>query len=495
MNRLILDYFRRWWWALALVAVLEFGLGWFIVGLPEQNFEFWGLMLAMGVGANLVSFDLRRGVLRAVAVLPLTGRQIGRAWWLATVPIPAIALAALLFLGAAIFCHFHPERPFLANRLALAGLFNVAWLSTVFTCVFPSTGVFGKGRERAGGCVFSLLSMIMLYGGMFYFQNAHDTPFKCALLLGVGALLTAVGWFRAERFSPGRAGIQAMVPQGKGQRGQQGVVEDHLRRYEALRPPATASRLRRWMFDRSMRRMEAMAAGSPRGEHHPPSGYGGMPFLIRTTFFRGFLYIAVMVALLALLTRWQRQMMPLGTAGDMDIMFNATMGSFMSSWFIVFYSLMPVLPHLRFLRTLPVSATGLAGVMIGIAVLPLLALGALVAGVAALSAGTPFAVTVLKSYTFMLAPGALCVFFAVWRGIGVPAGALVLATLFGFFLAPLWLKGYFHQTEIPFLQAGLFVAACILLALLLTRRALQRGSRAYRIQASPMSQHPWLPGR
>ena len=494
MNRLILDYFRRWWWVMALVAMLEFGLGWFITSVPEQNFEFWGLLLAMWVGANLVSFDLRRGILRAVTVLPLTGRQIGLAWWLATVPIPAFALAALLFLGAGVCCHFHPNRLFLANRLALAGLFNVAWLSTVFTLIFPSPGSFGKGWERARGCVFSALSMMMLFGGMLYFQNAHDKPLKCALLLGIGALLTAVGWWRAERFLPGRTGFQAVVPQGKGQRGQPGAAEDPMRRLEAMRPPAT-SPLRRRLFDFQMRKMRAMPGLSPRGEHHAPSGRGGMPFLIRTTFFRGFLYIAAMGALMALLTRWQRQMMPQGMAGGMDVFVIATMGSFMSSWFLVFYQLMPVLPHLRFLRTLPVSATGLAGVMIGIAVLPLLAAGALVAGVAALSVGTPFAVTVLKSYSFMLAPAALGVFFAVWRGVGVTAGALWLVTMFGFLMAPLWLKGYFHQPEIPFIQTGAFVAACVLLAFVLTRRALLRGSRAYRIQASPMSQHPWFQSR
>jgi hypothetical protein len=330
---------------------------------------------------------------------------------------------------------------------------------------------------------------------MLYFQNAHAKPFKCALLLGVGALLTAAGWWRAERFLPGRAGIQAVAPQGKGQPGQPGAAEDALRQLEARRPPATASRLRRWMFDRYMRRMKAMAGLSPRGEHHAPTGYGGMPFLIRTAFSRGFLYIAGMIALMALLSRWQRQMMPPGMAGNMDVMLIATMGSFISCWFIIFYQLMPVLPHLRLLRTLPVSATGLAGVMIGIAVLPLLALGAVVAAVAALSVGTPFAVTVLESYTFMLAPGALCVFLAVWRGVGVPTGALVLVTMFGFFMAPIWVNGHFHQPEIPFIQGGAFVALCVLLAFLLTRRALLRGSRAYRIQASPMAQHPWFQSR
>ena len=134
MKRLILDHFRRWWWVLALVAVLEFGLGWFIASRPEDNFEFWGLMLAMWTGAILLSFDLRRGVVRAVAPLPLTARQIGRSWWLATVAIPAIALAALLFSGAGTFYHFHPDQAFPADRLALASLFNLVWLGTVFTC-------------------------------------------------------------------------------------------------------------------------------------------------------------------------------------------------------------------------------------------------------------------------------------------------------------------------------------------------------------------------
>jgi len=329
---------------------------------------------------------------------------------------------------------------------------------------------------------------------MLYFQDAHSKPYKCGLLLGFGALLTGAGWFRAERFSPGRTGFPAPAPQGKGVRSQHGAVEDSLRQLEALRPPAT-SPLRRRLFDFQMRKMGAMANGSPRGEHHAPTGHGGMPFLIRSTFLRGFFYIAAIVALMALLSRWQRQMMPPGMAGNMDIMMVATMGSFMSCWFLIFNQLIPALSHLRFLRTLPVSATSLAGVMIGIVILPLLALGALVAAVVALSVGTPFAVTVLKSYSFMLAPAALCVFFAVWRGVGVPTGALVLVTMFGFFLGPLWLKRHFHQPETPFLQTGIFVALWVLLAFLLTRRALLSSSHAYRIQASPMAQHPWFQDR
>ena len=134
MKRLMLDYFRRWAWVLALGGIFEFGLGWFIANRPEDNFEFWGLMLALWAGAVLLSFDLRRGVVRAVAPLPLTARQIGRSWWLATVPLPAIALAALLFSGAGTFYHFHPTKVFPAGRLAWASIFNLMWLGTTFTC-------------------------------------------------------------------------------------------------------------------------------------------------------------------------------------------------------------------------------------------------------------------------------------------------------------------------------------------------------------------------
>jgi uncharacterized membrane protein (UPF0136 family) len=100
MKRLILDYFRRWSAVLALVGMLEFWLGWFIASNPKQSFEFWGLLLAMWAGANLLQFDLKRGVARGIAVLPLTARQIGLSWWLATVALPAIGFGVLLILGA-----------------------------------------------------------------------------------------------------------------------------------------------------------------------------------------------------------------------------------------------------------------------------------------------------------------------------------------------------------------------------------------------------------
>ena len=80
MKRLIFDHFRRWRWILALGSVFAFAQGWFIASSAAYTFEFWVLLLALWTGANLLTFDLQRGVIRAVAVLPLTARQIGRSW-------------------------------------------------------------------------------------------------------------------------------------------------------------------------------------------------------------------------------------------------------------------------------------------------------------------------------------------------------------------------------------------------------------------------------
>ncbi|MGD0412766.1 MAG: hypothetical protein ABSC18_13820 [Verrucomicrobiota bacterium] len=486
MNRLILDYFRRWWRVLALCGALEFGLGAFIASHAKENFEFWGLLIALWAGANLLLMDLKNGMARSVAVLPLTMKQIGRGWWLATVGIPAVALAALLFFGAGTFYYFHPRQVLPADRLGMAGLFNVAWLVVVFICSSAAPGVEGKGWRRARTVVLNLLAAITLLVGMLYFQNAAGKPIKRALLLGIGALLTVESWVRAERFVLGRAGFRLATPQFKGARGQPGAADESLRRLEAHRPPATAWwGLRRRLFDRYLRWVEGMAGRNPRGEHHAPGGYGGIPLLIRTIFVRTFLTGAALLVLMTLSFMAVQSPLHSQIPGGLISLF-----PFMFLFLVVFMQPTPALRQLRFLRTLPVSATRLAGVMISMLILPIIAVGALTAGVTGLALGGPAAIGVLKGFTFMLAPAALCIFFHVWRGGGTPMNILLLLTLFGFQMAPLWLQGILHHPNIPFVQTGAFVGLCVLLAFLLTRRAIQRSRHAYLVPANQFSH--WL---
>jgi len=465
MKRLILDHYRRWWRVLALGAALEFGLGFTIAANPEIAFEFWAFLLALWTGATLLSFDLKNGALRALAPLPLTSRQIGRGWWLATVPIPAMVLAVLLFSGAAALCHIDSSRVFPAERLGMASFFNLVWLGISFTLIFNATrGFSGNLWGLIGNSFINILTITAFFGSMAFATNASKSPLKSAILLGLGAVLTAIGWLRAEQFELGRAGIYL---------GRAGQID-------MGRP------------DRSGIHLTPLKTKTQPCHHVAPRSYGGIPFLLSSTFVSTFLNLAAMVALMALIWRWQD--LTLSRSPNM-VMELVPVGSFMCGWFIIFFRFMPLLRQLRFLRTLPVSATRLAFVMLAIVLLPLIAVGALVAGVAGLFMGTVEALTVLNSFALVLAQAAPCVFFAVWRGDRKEVYALLLLTQVGFLLGSMYLQMLFHYPEHSLHLIGPIMGICLPSAFLLTRRVILHSSRAYRVQANACGNLLWGAGR
>ena len=459
MKRIILDHFRRWWWVLAFGAAYALVLGWSIA-IPADSGELWHgkksfllvwlkvqsymfafqvFMLASWTGAILLLFDLQRGITRAVTVLPLTARQIGRSWWLATVAIPAVALAALLFLGAETFCFFHPENSFPMARLMMASLFTLLWLGTGFTIYsnqfVSKPGVGGNWRQGICNFFITALALWMMFGfGLS--TNAPKNPVKLAVFLGAGTLLAIVSWFRAGQFNPPRPKLAVV-----------------------LRRP------RLWLTPLSP------------GHLPMPDGRGGLPFLISEHFFNTFLICVAVAAWMALALAWQ------GAIKSWRDAFETIGGMGSAFWVIIFLFLSPVMRQIRWLRTLPISATKLAAVLFALTSLPFLALGVLVAGSAALACGTPLAVKIVENYALILAPASVCLFFAVRFGVGIPAYVVLLLTMAGSQMVP-------HR-PIPFSLGGPLAAGCVLLAFLLTRRALRNSSRTYRIQATVFNKDPW----
>ena len=191
-----------------------------------------------------------------------------------------------------------------------------------------------------------------------------------------------------------------------------------------------------------------------------------------------------MMAMLVLTAAWRGQM----DSRPQGIGLVVEMGTFFTFWIVV-YQLMLVLLQLRFLRTLPISATRLAAVVIGIGILPLMALGALVGAFAGLVWGIPVALRLLAFCAVNLVPAVLCVVLTVWWGAGVLRSALLLLTLVGFQMV--WGQVSLQHPEIPFHLAGPIVALSVLLALMVTRHALLRRSEPYRVQPNPWGILPW----
>ena len=449
MKRLILDHFRRWWWVLALAGVVEFAIGVSTSGRSAENtfdlastFQF---QVALFTGTFLLGFDFQRGLARTVSALPLTSKQIGRAWWLATVGIPAVVLTALLILGAETFHLFHPDKALPFGRLALSSLVTLLWLGIGFTIIFStSRGWYGNWWERARNVFFGITWGLMIGSGFWFLKDVLKDPVKFGCFLGVGTALTAFGWFRAEQFVMGRASF----------------------------------------------RIAGLQSNDPRGQHRAPVGFGGIPYLISTTFIRSFLIGLAMFIMMPVFLALQGNMKSLQRFMEST----AGMGNTMPFWLIIIFSTMPALLQLRFLRTLPVSATKLTAVMIGLVLLPLIALGAVVAGISGIFSGPTAAITVLKSYSLMLAPAALCVVFVGWLGAGRDAFALMLFTMILFQVVPLWIQVFFNNREIPFSLVSVIVGVTVTLAFLFMRYSLLHSSKTYRVHANPFGT-AWGAGR
>ncbi|HZR16867.1 MAG TPA: hypothetical protein VFE51_06025 [Verrucomicrobiae bacterium] len=458
MKRVMLDHFRRWWWVLALTGLLEFWVGRLIANRPQDPFEFWALLVSLWAGANLLSFDFKRGLLRPVSTLPLTARQVGRSWWLATVPLPAIGLTALLFLGAGTFCHLHPEKALPTTHLALGSLFTLVWLGSGFPMIFGATRGLGGSPWRVTWNFFlSALGILMLFGSMLLAQGASNSPIKCVVLLGVGGFLTVVGWVDAERFDVGR-GVQF---------------------YRGRPEPPNLGR----------HRFQLTPLESKVSENQTPAeaGYGGVWFFVLSRVIRMFWIIAATSALTALLWAWRGSPM----AGHSGVVLFAGSGSLMSFGFMIVFQLLPALRHLRLLRTMPISGIGLSAALMAIMLLPLIALGAASAAVAAIVFDPPSALTFLSDYTFALAPASLCVVLLVWLGDGKLSYALLILIFFGSQQVQLRLQSLLHVLELPVSLAAAIAAACVLLALPLTLLALRSSRLAYRERAITPGSFPF----
>ena len=459
MRRLIADHFRRWWWVMALGAAYATVLGWCVALPPDYSQHargthiFWpvwldvqgrmfvpnSLFLATWMGAILLTFDLQRGLGRAVRALPMTSRQIGRGWWFATTGLPAIMSIALLLLGAGSFYAFHPDTstPFSVTRLAWAGIFTLLWFGTGFTInLNKSIGSgFGPTRHAVLLNLFTISLVIWMCFGFALSVNAINNPVKCGVFMLAGALMTAIGWSRAAKFDVKTIGEPGW---GRSMQFLNGVGGS------ALLPLASKK------------------TSDVAGELESP---GAISFLIRSTFTRIFfivitviVYAGVMFRLQGIVHSWEEAVRYIGGMGAVF-------------WTLIFVQITPILRHLRCLRALPISTNRLAVVLMTLGLVPLLALGALVAGAAWLISGPEGGITVLGGYAFTLAPAALCICFGVWRGGGLLSFAFLLAILIGAFAL--------SRSEVPVPLSGLIIVVSLALGFVLTRRALSCSRRPY----------------
>lgn len=444
MKRVVLDHLRRKAWLLALGAVVAAPLGWGIGALPEKGApSLLGLVVQLGVllGPGLLLYDLQRGAAGALALLPLSRRELARAWWTLGVGLPAslysLAFAAGFFAGD----WFSPGASHDIGRLFTALLW--LWLITgtaFFALIQIPKGPAAGWKQQAANMGWVLVIWCGLLAGKIPL-NAATLPIL--LTLGVGG--TVLGWVFAER-----------------------LVSRHPRPAEAAASAAPA-RLKPAPVSR-------------------PAWGDGLVYLTGQLCLRTVGAAALLIGALMLYHVFthdgQSRRSPAASA-----LLQCTGALPM----LVLIGLQFLVSQLRLLRTLPLSTFGLSSLLLGLTLLPLVLIGLGAAGVTALLGEERVMFFVVLYGLVAAAAAALGLLGLIAVGGGKRGMVLVLLCFFGaqIALVPLMMHAFGPDSR-PSSGIVAVVSLLVMLGVFFALPAvLARSGRIYRPGAPGLWRPAW----
>lgn len=434
MKRIILNHLQRWWllW-LVIGAANCFMTGSFLD--EKHNFSALTFQLVLWLGAMQLNFDLQRGLGRVQTTLPVTVKEISRAWWIFSVALPALVLVATS--GLAMLVHsIARTQEFPWEKFALAAASSTFSLGAIF---FLFVGLIPSWPHSLAGWLRYSFLMFCLFG-IIFIQPAFDAPKGMCVLLG-GMILTLVGWFRAEQMVVLRATFRPGIQPGN-------------------RHP---------------------------GRHQAQSGFGGVPFLLQSFFVR-VCYMAAGVVVWLLVMHFVME----GTSKLSPRQLLESMLPTFSTFgylFVFMFLLLPMIIQLRHLRSLPISRTALAAMLVLLPTVPIFAAGLVWAVIHGIIENV---FQIPSNFLTGAAMLSICVPIFVWQGLRMGSYVLVMVLVMVSGIAPI----VFHTTNMKIptsIVAALVSLGVIALSFEITRRLLKSSSQAYR--PMPTSMSGWGGGR
>lgn len=426
MKRIILDHLRRWWltWtAIGIGNLLMAGL----ITDSGQPFSLFYWQVIFRIGAFQLQYDLPRGVARTLASVPVTLTQIGRAWWLVSVALPALFLAVTAALGLVGYALLLGKVVSL-TAYVLFCVTNTALLGAVFYLI---VGGIGRGWPQTPAQWLHMILFYALIAEMFVPKSVSLNTTNGIILTITTTGLTIAGWFRAGQFAMNRANPPPVVARG---------------------------------------------AVSRKGE----AGFGGLPLLFARIFVRSWLFGFLLIAMMLVMFSG----MNIGHAnGDSANRFVRGLSGltgptqFQFFWMPIF-QFAPLILHLRFIRTAPISTNALAAVLVLLPALVNLSLGAVIAALGYFGAGISPTPALING---ALAAGAGALAISVLVGRGMDRNGMALAI---FIMITTMTPMIFFENA-KWMWIKLLVAAIeLLVAWFMTRAALQKSTHAYRTQGN-----------
>ena len=315
MKRIILDHLKR-------LALYWIGAGIYFFFMPyltkgsESTFAFVcaNFTVITCIGGLVLNLDLQSSSGRVHLTLPVSARQIGRAWWVLSVALPTLFLT--LISGLAMVIHTaNTGKGFPLDDLATTVITNALCFGSLFYLIGGTPPV-----QNAILIVRRTLA-VGFFIGIIVIKQPFDTPQGIVFLLAM-AMMSFLGWFGAEGKVRERGGFRMGVVTG-------------------TRKP---------------------------GQQQAPVGFGGLPLLWQ--------YLAVWLGYAGLVFAALLLIMDLLSPGSMlsfpkQFLRMSPHMAIMCGYVIV----LPVILQLRHLRTLPISTAMLAATLVLMTVTPVLGVG------------------------------------------------------------------------------------------------------------------------
>jgi hypothetical protein len=431
MKKIILNHLKRW--GLVWIAIGIFNC--FIFLDKSKDIHYVSFPTLLWISAFALNFDLQRGCGRILITLPVSARQIGRAWWILSVALPTLFLTSInglvMLAHSAGSANGFPMNDFIMTAMTYALFFGstfyvligsppgqpqnvIAWVRTIFTLGF--------------------------FLGMFFIKPGFDTLQGIILLLAAAAL-TVIGWFQVEQMVLLRANF----------------------------------------------RLVAKTSRKNLAQYKTPQSFGGLPYLVQRIFIQSTLIGLGLMACLILFTSFF-----LRNENPAQPLVSLTQGgSTPYVFYILMFSIIPVVFQLRFLRTLPISTSTLAVTFIALPIFSIAAVGLIVTTIASLILGEAMIMPTVNSFLMLGAKAALVVSIVTWRGLEAGAYLLIFLVVLSDSFVSLGMTIMFHLGSHgparPWWVNSTIFLVCFAASFALTKRLLTQSSSAYRVRTMPAS--------
>ncbi|MGV3772507.1 MAG: hypothetical protein ACO1QB_06360 [Verrucomicrobiales bacterium] len=210
MNRLILDFVRRWWWG--YLGAFCFAALFIFVSLKGSSQSPRAIYpISIYFGAFLLSFEYARSSTRIYSSLPMSAREIGKAWWHLGVTLPVALSTSLRIVMMLLLSITRPEQELDWSQFFIALLWDFVYAGVgyfLLTCQpvamktsFAGIQNFGAGLWGAAwGLSFGSVALVSNFLPVRWEQFTLVT----ASAMVVGACLTMFSYTRAGKSARAR---------------------------------------------------------------------------------------------------------------------------------------------------------------------------------------------------------------------------------------------------------------------------------------------------